>query len=67
MSRRQFGYLIGFLTGWLLWAAGIWVGLGAILLGLIGYGIARALEGDLDLGELTDRLTSSSGRTSTRR
>jgi hypothetical protein len=67
MSRRQFGYLIGFLTAWLLWAAGIWVGLGAILLGLVGYGIARALEGDLDLGELTDRLTSSGGGTPPRR
>jgi hypothetical protein len=63
MSRRQFGFLVGFLVAWLLWAAGFWVGLGAILLGLVGYAAARALEGDLDLGELTDRFTGPSSTT----
>jgi uncharacterized membrane protein len=63
MSRRQFGFLVGFLVAWLWWAAGFWVGLGAILLGLIGYATARALEGDLDLGELTDRFTGPSSTT----
>jgi uncharacterized membrane protein len=63
MSRRQFGFLVGFLVAWLLWAAGFWVGLGAILLGLVGYATARVLEGDLDLGDLTDRFTGPSSTT----
>jgi hypothetical protein len=50
-------------VAWLWWAAGFWVGLGAILLGLIGYAAARVLEGDLDLGELTDRFTGPSSTT----
>ena len=64
MTTRQFGFLIGFLIAWLLWAASFWVTLGAILLGLVGYAAARALEGDLDLGELTERIDriSSSNR-----
>jgi uncharacterized membrane protein len=63
MSRRQFGFLVGFLVAWLWWAAGFWVGLGAILLGLVGYATARVLEGDLDLSELTDRFTGPSSTT----
>ena len=38
MSRRQFGFLVGYVT-------------------------ARVLEGDLDLGELTDRFTGPSSTT----
>jgi uncharacterized membrane protein len=59
MSRRQYGFLVGFLIAWLLWAASLWVTLGAILLGLLGYAIARVIEGDLDLsglGDLADRI-----------
>jgi uncharacterized membrane protein len=59
MSWRQFGFLVGFLIAWLLWAASFWVALGAVLLGLIGYTVARVLEGDLELGELAERFTSS--------
>jgi uncharacterized membrane protein len=58
MSRRQFGFLVGFFTAWLLWAASFWVALGALSLGLIGYTVARVLEGDLELGELVERLAS---------
>ena len=54
MNRRQFGYLAGFLFAWLGWAASFWVALGAVVIGLIGYGAARLLEGDLDLGDLSE-------------
>ena len=59
MSNRQFGFLVGFLFIWLVASQSFWVALAAVLVGLIGYGVARVLEGDLDLTDLTDRLTSS--------
>jgi hypothetical protein len=59
MSNRQFGFLVGFLFIWLVASQSFWVALAALLVGLIGYGVARVLEGDLDLTELTDRFTSS--------
>jgi hypothetical protein len=59
MSNRQFGFLVGFLFIWLVASQSLWVALAALLVGLIGYGAARVLEGDLDLTDLTDRFTSS--------
>ncbi|MBW3602139.1 MAG: hypothetical protein KY434_05500 [Actinobacteria bacterium] len=59
MSRRQTGFLIGFLIAVLGWAAGLWVTLGAILAGLIGYLVVRVLDGDVDLSELADRVSGS--------
>ncbi|MDQ6772232.1 MAG: hypothetical protein M3024_04470 [Candidatus Dormibacteraeota bacterium] len=59
MSGRQFGFLIGFLFIWIVAVESFWVGLAALLAGLIGYGAARALEGDLDLNDLTNRFTST--------
>ncbi|MDQ6791462.1 MAG: hypothetical protein M3075_12565 [Candidatus Dormibacteraeota bacterium] len=59
MSNRQFGFLVGFLFIWLVASQSFWVALAALLVGLIGYGVARVLEGDLDLTELTNRFTSS--------
>jgi len=56
MSDRQFGFLVGFLFAWLLWAASLWVAVGALVAGLIGYAVARTLEGDLDLADLAERL-----------
>lgn len=44
---------------WLAWAAG-WVVLAAIAAGLIGWGVVRVLEGDVDLTELSERFRSSS-------
>jgi uncharacterized membrane protein len=58
MSRRQFGFLVGFLIAWLLWAASFWVALGAVFSGLIGYTVARVIEGDVELGELVSRVAS---------
>jgi hypothetical protein len=59
MSNRQFGFLVGFLFIWLVASQTFWVALAALLVGLIGYGAARVLEGDLDVADLTDRFTSS--------
>jgi uncharacterized membrane protein YdjX (TVP38/TMEM64 family) len=56
MSRRQFGFLIGFLFVWLAWAAS-WVVVGAAAGGLLAYLVVRVLEGDLvfDWDTITDR------------
>ncbi|HSO54870.1 MAG TPA: hypothetical protein VL330_19520 [Actinomycetes bacterium] len=62
MTRRQFGYLAGFLFAWLGWVASFWVALGAVVIGLIGYGAARVLEGDLDLAGLSERFGPTSRR-----
>lgn len=54
MSRRQYAFLIGVLLVWLAWSGG-WVVFGAIAAGVVGYGIVRVLEGDVDLDALTER------------
>lgn len=59
MSNRQFGFLMGFLFIWLVAAESFWVALAALLVGLIGYGAGRVLEGDLDLTDLSQRFTST--------
>jgi uncharacterized membrane protein len=59
MSRRQFGYLVGFLITWLWVDAGFLFALSAVVAGLIGYGIGCLLEGDVDLGRLVDRFSAS--------
>ncbi|MDQ6837767.1 MAG: hypothetical protein M3137_05365 [Actinomycetota bacterium] len=57
MSRQQYAFLIGVLLVAVAWAAG-WVVLAAIAAGLIGVGVVRVLEGDVDLGELAERFRS---------
>lgn len=52
MTRGQAGFFIGFALAVLVWAAGFWVAAGAALAGLVGWAVARLLEGDLDLDEL---------------
>lgn len=66
MSRQQFAFIVGVLLVWLAWDAG-WVVLAAVAAGLIGWGIVRVLEGDLDLGELSERFRSSSSDSSRKR
>jgi hypothetical protein len=61
VSRGQFAFIVGVLLVWFAWVAG-WVVLAGIAAGLIGWGIVRALEGDVDLGEITERFRSTSGR-----
>ncbi len=58
MSNRQFGFLVGVLLVWLIWAASFWVALAAAVAGVIGYAVARLIEGDLSLGELTEWLAA---------
>lgn len=61
MSRRQFWFLIGFLVVWLAYEAGAVV-VAALAAGVAGYLVVRALEGDFDLAELTDRFRGDRGR-----
>ncbi len=61
MSRNQFAFIIGVLLVWLAWDAG-WVVLAAVAAGLIGLGIVRILDGDIDLGELSEQFRSSAKR-----
>ena len=57
MSRRQFGFLIGFLFA-ALWAiAGFLPALGALVAGLAGYIVVRVAEGELDLRGAMEHLT----------
>ena len=61
MSRSQFAFIVGVLLVWFAWAAG-WVVLAGIAAGLIGWGIVRVLEGDVDLGQISQRFKSTSDR-----
>jgi hypothetical protein len=61
VSRAQYAFIVGVLLVWFAWAAG-WVVLAGIAAGLIGWGIVRVLEGDVDLGEIGERFKSTSGR-----
>jgi H+/Cl- antiporter ClcA len=63
MSRQQYAFIVGVLLVWLAWDAG-WVIFAAVAAGLIGIAIVRALEGDLDLGEIVDKFRSSSDKSS---
>lgn len=55
MTRSQFGMLAGFLLAWVWADAGFLVMLAAGLAALVGLGVARVLDGELDLTEVTDR------------
>jgi uncharacterized membrane protein len=58
MTRTQFGFAIGFAIA-VVWAvAGFWVMLGAVVAGVVGFGIARVLDGRVDLNRFVDRLSS---------
>ncbi|GIL24976.1 hypothetical protein [Actinocatenispora comari] len=59
MSHRQYAFLVGLLIAWLWASAGFLVAVGGVAAGLVGYAIVRVLEGDISLGDLTDRFGSS--------
>ena len=61
VSRQQYVFIVGVLLVWLAWAAG-WVVLAAIAAGLIGWGVVRVLEGEVDLDDLSARFRSTSDR-----
>jgi hypothetical protein len=56
MSRRQYGFLVGFFIVWVIGLSGWSVALWAVVAGSVGHLVVRFLEGDLDLERLTDRL-----------
>lgn len=62
MNHRQFGFLVGFLSIWAAWAIGFWEALLALLVGLVGYVIVRAIGGDLDFSDVAERVSAVTRR-----
>jgi hypothetical protein len=59
MSRQQFGFALGFAVA-VVWAvAGFLIAVGALVAGLVGYGVARVLDGDVDVRGAVDRLSAN--------
>ncbi|MFD0556641.1 small integral membrane protein DUF2273 [Stackebrandtia endophytica] len=62
MSWQQFGFLAGFVFA-ALWAlAGFGPALGALVLGAIGFYIGRVFDGKVNVEELVDRFSPTSGK-----
>lgn len=65
MSRQQFAFAIGFAVVAVWVAAGFGAAVAAVLAGVAGFMIARVLDGQVDVGELMDRI-GAGGRRSPR-
>jgi len=62
MSRQQFGFVIGFLIVAVWAVADLAAAAGAVLAGLAGWLVARALDGQLDVAGLVDRVSANTRR-----
>ena len=58
MSRRQFGFAVGFVIAWMWAVTGFLLTLGAVCAGVFVYLIVLVLEGEIDLGTITDRFST---------
>lgn len=58
MSRRQFGFAVGFFIAWMWAVTGFLLTLGAVCAGVVGYLLVLVFEGEIDLGSITDRFSS---------
>jgi uncharacterized membrane protein len=62
MTSRQFGFLAGVALA-IIWATvGFLVMVAAVVAGVIGYVIARVIDGDIDVRETIDQFTGGRQR-----
>lgn len=59
MSRQQYGFIVGFLIAAVWAVAGFGAAAGAVLAGLVGFVVARVLDGQIDINALSDRFSAN--------